>query len=96
MNRIIKFEIATSIMWLVIGLMFIISAYWMIKLVKFFRQKDEEEPYKIWDLWAGLAIGLTVLFPIIGVCIIFQQVYDFIQCGILSEMIVLRYLGMVR
>lgn len=95
MNRIVKFEIATSIMWLVIGLMFIGSAYWMIKLVKFFQQKNKKEPYGVWDLWAGLAIGLTVLFPIIGVCVIFQQVYDFIQCGILPEVIVLRYLGMI-
>lgn len=95
MNRIIKFEIATSIMWLVIGLMFIGSAYWMIKLVKFFQQKNKKEPYGVWDLWAGFAIGLTVLFPIIGVCVIFQQVYDFIQCGILPEVIVLRYLGMI-
>lgn len=95
MNRIIKFEIATSIMWLVIGLMFIGSAYWMIKLVKFFQQKNKKEPYGVWDLWAGFVIGLTILFPIIGVCIIFQQVYDFIQCGILPEVIVLRYLGMV-
>lgn len=96
MNKIIRFEIATSIMWLVMGLMFIVSAYWMIKLVKFCQQKNKEQPYEIWDLWAGLAIGLTVLFPIIGVCVIFQQVYDFILCNILPEVIVLRYLGMIR
>lgn len=94
-NRIVKFEIATSIMWLVMGLMFIASAYWMIKLVKFCQRKDKEEPYGAWDVGAGFAIGLTVLFPIIGMCIIFQQVYDFIQCSILPEVIVLRYLGMI-
>lgn len=96
MNRIVKFEVATSIMWLVIGLIFIISAYWIIKLVKFFQQKDKEYPYGVWDVWAGFAIGLTILFPIIGVCVIFQQVYDFIQCGILPEVVVLRYLGMIK
>ena len=96
MNRIVKFEIATSIMWLVIGLMFIASAYWMIKLVKFCQRKNEEQPYEVWDMWAGFATGLTVLFPFIGVCVIFQQVYDFILCNILPEVIVLRYLGMIR
>lgn len=95
MNRIVRFEIATSIMWLIIGLMFIVGTYWIIKLVKFFQQKNKEEPYEAWDLWAGVAIGLTVLSPVIGVCIIFQQVYDFILCNILPEVIVLRYLGMI-
>ena len=95
MNRIVKFEIVTSIMWLVIGLMFIISVYWMIKLVIFCQQKDKEYPYGVWDMGAGFAIGLTVLFPIIGVCVIFFQIYDFILCNILPEVIVLRYLGMM-
>jgi uncharacterized membrane protein YidH (DUF202 family) len=95
MNRIVKFEIATSIMWLVIGLIFIISVHWMIKLVKIFQQKNKEQPYEVWDMWAGITIVLTIFFFIIGVCIIFQQVYDFIQCGILPEVVVLRYLGMV-
>lgn len=95
MNRIVRFEIATSVMWLVIGLMFIASAYWMIKLVKFCQQKNKEYPYGIWDMWAGFAIVLTVLFPIIGVCVIFYQVYDFILCNILPEVIMLRYLGMI-
>lgn len=94
-NRIVKFEMATSIMWLIIGLMFIASTYWMIKLVKFCQKKDKEQPYGAWDLGAGVIIGLIILFPVIGVCIIFQQVYDFIQCGILPEVIVLRYLGMM-
>ena len=96
MNRIVKFEIATSIMWLVMGLMFIASAYWMIKLVKFCQQKNKEYPYGVWDMWGGFAIGLSVLFPFIGICVIFQQVYDFILCNILPEVIVLRYLGMIR
>lgn len=96
MNRIVRFEIATSIMWLVMGLMFIASAYWMIKLVKFCQRKNEEYPYGIWDMGAGFAIGLTILFPFIGICVIFQQVYDFILCNILPEVIVLRYLGMIR
>lgn len=95
MNRIIKFEVATSIMWLVIGLIFVISIYWMIKLIKFFQQKNKEQPYEVWDMWAGITFVLTIFFFIIGVGIIFQQVYDFIQCGILPEVIVLRYLGMV-
>lgn len=96
MNRIVRFEIATSIMWLVMGLMFIASAYWMIKLVKFCQRKNEEQPYEMWDAGAGFAIGLTVLFPFIGVSVIFQQVYDFILCNILPEVVVLRYLGMIR
>lgn len=76
--------------------MFIISAYWMIKLVKFCQRKDKEQPYGAWDMGAGFAIGLTVLLPFIGMCIILQQVYDFIQCSILPEVVVLRYLGMIR
>ena len=96
MNRIVKFEIATSIMYLVIGLMFIASVHWIIKLIKFCQRKDKEEPYGAWDVGAGFAIGLTVLLPIIGMCIIFQQVYDFILCNILPEVVVLRYLGMIR
>lgn len=95
MSRIVRFEIATSVMWLIIGLMFIASAYWMIKLVKFFQRKNKEQPYGMWDVGTGVAIGFTILFPIIGVCIVFSQIYDFIQCGILPEVIVLRYLGMI-
>ena len=94
-GRIVKFEVATSILWAIVGAMFIISFRWWMPFIKYLARKENEIPYGMYDLGKAFAIAGMIITMIIGGLIIGQQAYDIIECAILPEAVVLRYLGMI-
>lgn len=94
-SRIVKFEVATSIFWAIVGAVFVISYHWWMPFIKYLARKEKEKPYDVYDVWKWLAIAGMIITMVIGGIIIIQQVYDLIQCAILPEIVVLRYLGLI-
>ena len=93
-SRIVKFEVATSILWAIVGAVFIISFRWWMPFIKYLAGKEKEDPYDMYDFYKCLATAGMIITMIIGGLIISQQAYDLIQCAILPETVVLRYLGL--
>lgn len=95
-SRIIKFEVATSVLWAAIGAMFVISFRWWMPFIRNLVKKSKENPYDVYDVYAALATAGMIIALIIGGLIILQQAYDIVECAILPEAVVLRYLGLIR
>lgn len=93
MHRIIIIEIATSIMWLIVGIALVASIRLWLKMNRHGKALLDEDSWSemgsgyFWGslvgmLACGLFGGITVL----------QQIYDFVICYTLPETIVIRYL----
>ena len=95
-SRIIKFEVATSVLWAIVGAMFIISFRWWMPFIRNLVKKAKENPYDLYDVYMVSATAGMIITMVIGGIIICQQAYDLIQCAILPEAVVLRYLGLIR
>lgn len=94
-SRIVKFEVATSVLWAIVGAMMVISFRWWMPFIRNLARKEEEKPYDMYDFYKALATAGMIITMIIGGLIIGQQVYDLIQCAILPETVVLRYLRLI-
>ena len=77
-EKLVRFEINTSIMWLVIGVVVLIMGVWMLV-------KD----IKVWNTGVGGA-GVLIIFG--GVIICCCQVYDIIKCVSFPELYVFEYI----
>lgn len=95
-GRIIKFEVATSIMWMVVGAACIGSWKFWMKLIRYAGKKAEEDPFSAWDFGRGAAIGGMATSILFGALMIMQQAMDLIKCAVLPEAIILEYLKMVN
>ena len=94
-SRIVKFEVATSVLWAIVGAMFIISFRWWMPFIKYLARKEKEDTYNMYGFYKALAMVGMIITMIIGGLVISQQAYDLIQCAILPETVVLRYLGLI-
>ena len=94
-SRIVKFEVATSILWAIVGAVFVISFRWWMPFIRNLAIKEKEDIYNMYGFYKALAMVGMIITMIIGGLIIGQQVYDLIQCAILPEAVVLRYLGLI-
>lgn len=94
-SRIIKFEVATSVLWAIVGAMMVISFRWWMPFIRNLARKEKEKPYEMFDFYKALATAGMIITMIIGGLMVFQQTYDVIECVILPEAIVLRYLGLI-
>ena len=94
-SRIVKFEVATSVLWAIVGAMFIISFRWWMPFIKYLARKEKEDIYSMYGFYKALAMVGMIITMIIGGLVISQQAYDIIECVILPEAVVLRYLGLI-
>ena len=77
-EKLVRFEINTSIMWLVIGVVVLIVGVWMLV-------KD----IKDWKIGVGI-VGAVIFFG--GVTVCYCQVYDIIKCVSFPELYVFEYI----
>lgn len=96
MNRIIRFEIVTSIMWLIWGLLHLLSAVLWIKAIRYANKKIQDDKWGDWDFYKWLFVLGMAITIIIGLLITITQIEDILMCNILPEAIVLRYIHGVQ
>ena len=77
-EKLVRFEINTSIMWLVIGVVLLIAGVWMLV-------KD----IKVWN--TGVFILGVILIIVAGI-VCCCQVYDIIKCVSFPELYVFEYI----
>lgn len=94
-KKIIRWEVTSSIIWMVIGVLMILSVFGWVKGVKYAKERSEEDIYSLWD-FAYVAIIITMIFfIIIGIVIVITQTLDIAQIIVFPEKIIITYLRML-
>lgn len=90
-DKYIQWEIRTSIVWLVVGAMFLIVGIIIFPKataeIKRFREDDQE------DLMSDILIIVTVLCIVIGTLITYKQIVDIVKCHTFLELQTIEYLN---
>jgi hypothetical protein len=93
MGRLVRYEIITSVVWLIVGALFVLSAIWWLKFIKYARKKYEDiGHFNDWDVAANVAMFVMIIMVLLGIIIVLCQIDDIIQCVVLPEGIILKYI----
>lgn len=95
-SKFINYEVATSVIWLLLGFMMLVSIPFLWKPFKTYYKKannyDDYDWYEI-DKFTAICVILGVLmgcFLLFGIAIVLCQTFDIITCYTLPEKILLR------
>lgn len=92
-RNFITYEIATSIAYLIIGIVFLFVGRLAIKNAKYCEIKyGETGKRNDWDTAQFFATAIAVLSIVIGICIISTQVFDIIECITFPEKVIFEEL----
>ena len=93
MGRLVRYEIITSVVWLIVGALFVFSVIWWLKFIKYARKKYEDiGHFNDWDVAANVAILAMIIVVLLGIIIVLCQIDDIIQCVVLPEGVILKYI----
>lgn len=89
-KRCVNYEIGTSIMWLVIGVIMIITGFLLIKYVLLNRKiiKEIKDGYCDIDDFSAICILVIVICLVFGIYLVIQETYDIITCFTFPEKII--------
>ena len=88
-GKYVNYEIATSVVWILLGVISLFVGKWGIKKTKYCYNRYKEKIYSDWDIgsvFAGIGTGFVLLT---GVIVIICQVFDIVTCFTFPEKIIL-------
>lgn len=88
-GRCINYKIATSSIWLILGIICLFVVKWGTKKAQYCYNKSKECIWSNWDvgtMCAGIGVGIVIL---IGVVVIVCQLFDIVTCVTFPEKIIL-------
>lgn len=92
-EKYIRYEITTSVMWMIVGSMFVASTIWWRKAYGICMKKyDAAGRLSDWDGAAFLCIATSVVCVIIGIIMILYQAHDIMRCIFLPEAQIYTYI----
>lgn len=91
-DKYVNYEVATSVVYLLLGIICLFAAKYAFKLTKFFIKKDEESNGDFDDLWIVMSGIATGVFIIVGIAISFYQIFDIVTCFTFPEKIIIEEL----
>ena len=95
-EKYIRYEIITSIMLLVIGILFMLSSFLWMKAYKFYVKKyeacKENGKFSDYDVCAGVCICALVVCSLTGLLMIIFQTRDVLCCIYLPELQIYKYI----
>lgn len=94
-NKYINYEIATSVVWLLLGIGFLFLGKWLLKKAKYFYNKTEavDNIYDIGCILAEIGCGIAIL---IGSIMIIAQIFDIVTCFTFPEKIIIEELKSIH
>lgn len=91
-NKYVDYDVATSIVWLLLGLVCLFASVRGIKLTTHFYNKYENDPRSDYDvLTVPIGICTGVLF-IVGVLVSMTQIFDIVTCFTFPEKVIINEL----
>ena len=87
-GKYVNYEIATSIVWIICGVLILLSCIGIWKFLKY-ACKQAKANYD-WEVGAALAGIIFAVFIIVGVLIIATQSFDIVTCYTFPEKVILE------
>mgnify|MGYP007054812406 FL=1 len=94
-GKYITYEIATSVIWMLIGICLLFVGKYSIKKTKQYWQKSEEEIYSDYDVITVMFGILTGCVIVGGIVVILCQTFDIVTCITFPEKIIIEELQSV-
>lgn len=94
-SKYITYEIATSVTWLVIGILCLIFSKYTFTKTKYFWNKYKEDIYSDYDFGAILFGVITGCMIIAGIIVILYQTFNIITCLTFPEKIIIDELSSI-
>lgn len=91
-GKYVTYEIATSVVWLVIGILCLIFSKYTFAKTKYFWGKYKEDVYSDYDCGTIIFGTITGCIIIVGICVVLSQVFDIITCYAFPEKIIIEEL----
>lgn len=94
-DKFVKYEVATSVVWLILGIIFLFVGIWGIKKTKYCYNRYQENKYSYWDLgtiFVGVVTGNVLL---IGIIVIICQVLDIVTCSTFPEKMIIEEIKLI-
>lgn len=91
-GKYVNYEIATSVVWLLLGIICLFVARQTFKLTKEFIKKYKENDKSdndVWAIFSGVATGALI---IIGLVVSIEQILDVVTCLTFPEKIIIEEL----
>ena len=90
-GKYVNYEIATSVVWLLLGIGLLFLSKWLLKKTKCFYNKadDGEDFYDVGCIFTGIGCGIAI---ITGLIMIITQTFDIITCFTFPEKIIIEEL----
>ena len=88
-GRYINYEIVTSVIWLILGIVCLFIGKWGIKKVQYCYKRSQEDTWNDWGIgtvFTGIGVGLVILT---GVVVIVFQLFNIVTCVTFPEKIIL-------
>ena len=87
-GKYVNYEIATSVIWLLLGIGLLFLAKWLLKKTKhFYNEADDwEDCYGIGCIFTGVGCGIAI---ITGLIMIITQTFDIVTCFTFPEKIII-------
>ena len=91
-GKYVNYEIATSVVWLIVGVVCLFVGKWMLKKAKELS-KDADWDYGDGRAWGcvGFSVGFGVLL-LVGIIMGLTQIFDIVTCLTFPEKIILEEL----
>jgi len=94
-SKYITYEIATSVTWLVIGILCLIFSKYTFTKTKYFWSKYKEDIYSDYDFGVILFGVITGCMIIAGIIVILYQTFNIITCLTFPEKIIIDELSSI-
>ena len=90
-SKYVNYEIATSIVWIVVGVLLLVAAIWAVKKV-IEVNNDTSIDEDVTALLVCMLVVLAVALSATGIITILEQVFDIITCYTFPEKIIIEKL----
>ena len=95
-GKLIRYELWTSILWIVFAvLMSVASVITIKKVYPFFKKKMKDDSWGDWGFGLFLTIIGVICINIVSIIIMLCQVADIIQCVTFPEMYIFDYVSVL-
>lgn len=91
-RKIIRWELASSVIWLIVGMLCCLSILGWIRAIKYAKKQSEESTYSLWDFGYLTFIVTSIFFGFAGIFLVISQILNITEIIIFPEKTIILYL----
>lgn len=91
-RKIIRWELVSSVIWLIVGVLCCLSILGWIRVIKYAKKQSEGCTYSLWDVGYMTLIVTSMLFGFAGIFLVIYQIFNITEIIIFPEKTIILYL----